>query len=61
MPTAPKLSIPQALTQLARLLLEQDDIQAHTLICAQGRFYLATVILEPVAPQDVASTIQDYP
>ena len=60
MPDEPALSIPHALTQLARWLLEQDDTQAHTLVCAQGRFYRATVSLETVAPEDVANVIQDY-
>ncbi|TDX23304.1 hypothetical protein DFO67_1252 [Modicisalibacter xianhensis] len=60
MPDEPALSIPHALTQLARLLLEQDAPQAHTLVCAQGRFYRATVSLEVVAPEDVANVIQDY-
>ena len=60
MPDQPALSIPHALTQLARLLLEQDDTQARTLVCAQGRFYRATISLAPVAPQDVANVIQDY-
>ncbi|SFH38348.1 hypothetical protein [Modicisalibacter xianhensis] len=60
MPEQSALSIPHALTQLARLLVEQDDPQAHTLVCAQGRFYRATVSLDPVAPEDVANVIQDY-
>ncbi|TDX28323.1 hypothetical protein DFO67_11023 [Modicisalibacter xianhensis] len=60
MPEQPALSIPHALTQLARWLLEQEDTQAHTLVCAQGRFYRATVSLDPVAPEDVGDAIQDY-
>ncbi|SHE75883.1 hypothetical protein SAMN02745148_01065 [Modicisalibacter ilicicola DSM 19980] len=60
MPDEPALSIPHALTQLARLLLEQDDTQAHTLVCAQGCFYRATVSLESVPPEEVANAIQDY-
>lgn len=60
MPDEPALSIPHALTQLARLLLEQDDTQAHTLVCAQGRFYRTMVSLEVVAPEDVSNVIQDY-
>ncbi|REC94967.1 hypothetical protein [Kushneria indalinina] len=54
------LSISIALTDLSRLMLEQSETQADTLICAKGCFYRASMTLEPVTEKDLQNVINEY-
>ena len=54
------LSISIALTDLSRLLLEQGETQADTLICARGCFYRASMTLERIAEDDLQNVINQY-
>ena len=54
------LSISMALTDLSRQMLEQGEAQADTLICAKGRFYRASMTLEPVTEEDLQDVINEY-
>ncbi|WP_438765338.1 hypothetical protein [Kushneria sp. TE3] len=54
------LSISIALTDLSRLMLEQGETQADTLICARVCFYRASMTLEQVADEDLQDVINEY-
>ncbi|WP_457808346.1 hypothetical protein [Kushneria sp. EE4] len=54
------LSISIALTDLSRLMLEQDKTQANTLICGRGCFYRASMTLERIAEEDLQDAINEY-